>query len=342
VKSGRILGSFFFWGLTICAPANAQNGCGDTLNWTSSTCQVIGAGQLNAAMVDGANDPNAWRVISRHGEYGQNETECNVPSAIRQSSTAPGELIITTSSQAASCGGWNQDGSVRESPTVFPYTTGDLQWNSFNFTYGTVIFRAKVPPSNTNTWPAIWMLAKNCQTSNKYSGDTTSNVSPTDTSSSCPNIGDGTSNGGYHEIDMLECYNSGGWCQFHVANPSFGIGGNCDTNYAVDTNFHTWTVTWAANDIKVAMDGKPENGSGCTQSMRQPMFLMIQTQTGGVGGTPANLPAQFIIDYVKVCNTTDGSCASVANNDSSVIFYDDFNSTGTRPVPPTGLTAVVK
>jgi hypothetical protein len=64
------------------------------------------------------------------------------------------------------------------------------------------------------------MLSKNCQTSND-SEDTTSNVSPTDGGTGYPNIGDSTSNGGYQEIDMLECYNSGGWCQFHVANKSF-------------------------------------------------------------------------------------------------------------------------
>jgi len=340
VRLGRIVA--LFSGSVLCAVAHAQNGCGDTLNWTSPTCQVIAAGQLNTAMVNGLNDPIAWTVISRHGEYGQNETACNVPSAIRQSSTTPGELTIITSAKASTCGGWNQDGKVRELPSSFPYNTGGLQWNTFNFTYGTVILRAKVPPSNTNVWPAIWMLAKNCQTSNKYSGDTTSNVSPTDSSSTCPNIGDSSSNGGYHKVDMLECHNSEGWCEFHVANPSFGIGENCNTSYAVDTNYHTWTLVWTSNDVKISMDGTPQNGSGCSQRMSQPMFLIMQTRTGGVGRSHANVPAEFIIDYVKICNTTDGTCSSVANDDSSVIFYDDFNGTGTAPVAPTGLNAVVK
>ena len=40
----------------------------------------------------------------------------------------------------------------------------------------------------------------------------------------------------------------------------------------------------------------------CNQALNKPMFLLMQTQTGGVGGTPNNaeLPAQFSIDYVKV------------------------------------------
>jgi beta-glucanase (GH16 family) len=287
-------------------------------------------------MVRGVNDPNAWTVISRHGEYGQSETECNVPSAITQTGS---ELTITTAAQSTTCGGWNQNGTVRESPSSFPYRTGDLQWNTFNFTYGSVVFRAKAPASDTNTWPAIWMLANNCQLSNKYSGDTYNSTSPTDTSSTCPNIGDSTSNGGYHEVDMLECYNSGGWCQFHVANPSFGIGNGCDATYLVDTNYHVYQTIWTASSLKYYMDGKLV--TTCNQSMSRPMFLIMQTQTGGVGGTPSNLPAQFVIDYVKVCNTTDGTCPSVASNDASVIFYDDFNGIRTNPAAPVGLTATV-
>jgi hypothetical protein len=34
--------------------------------------------------------------------------------------------------------------------------------------------------------------------------------------------------------------------------------------------------------------------------MNQPLFLIIQTQTGGVGGTPSNLPTTLNVDYVKV------------------------------------------
>jgi hypothetical protein len=48
------------------------------------------------------------------------------------------------------------------------------------------------------------------------------------------------------------------------------------------------------------MDGVLE--TTCTHSINSPMFLIIQTQTGGVGGTPNNaaLPAQLMVDYVKV------------------------------------------
>jgi len=314
-----------------------QNGCGDRLNWTASPCQVIGSGSLNTALVNGANDPNAWTVISRHGEYAQNETECNIPSAITQANS---NVTITATAHSYTCGDWYgpAPGTVRTAPSSWSYSTGDMQWNTFHFQYGTVILRGRMPSSVTYLWPAFWLLGSNCQDSNKFTGDT-ANIGD-----GCPNLG----SSGYIEIDMVECYNSGGWCQFHIANPGFGIGGNCDVNYPVDTNYHVWTLHWTASAITIDMDGTPENGSGCNQKLNGPMFFINQIQTGGVGGAPrnANLPASSSIDYIKVCNSsyTPSQCSSVPTDgsDPNVIFFDDFNAAGTRPSPPTGLKAIVK
>ncbi|HZR66594.1 MAG TPA: hypothetical protein VFA85_15735 [Terriglobales bacterium] len=286
--------------------------CGSTLTWTNSICQQIGSGQLNTAIVNGSSDPNAWTVISRHGEYAQAETECNVPGAV---SAGKGELAITTSATPVKCGDFNADGSTRTSAANWPYSTGDLQWNTFTFTYGTVLYNASVPSSSTNLWPGLlWMLTSSCQTSNKYSGDTGF--------SGCPNVGSSA----YTEIDPLECYNgNAGWCQFHVANPGFGIGGGCDASIPIkDSAFHTVMLIWTPTSIKQYTDGVLQ--TTCNQSLSSPMFLIVQTQTGGVAGTPNNslLPAKASIQYVKVCSSTDGSCATVHDNDSSVEFVDRF------------------
>jgi len=224
-----------------------------------------------------------WTVISRHGEYAQSETECNIPQQV----SAGSGLTITTAAQTWTCGDFNIDGSTRHAPSAWPYITGDVQWTSKNFTYGTVEARAKFPAQATSLWPAIWMLGSNCQVTNIYTADTGY--------STCSGLGED----GYVEADMVECYGSG-WCQFHVANPSFGIGGGCDAVYSVDTNWHTFTTVWTAASIKQYMDGVLE--TTCTHSINSPMFLIIQTQTGGVGGTPNNaaLPAQLMVDYVKV------------------------------------------
>ena len=288
---------------SVTVATQSQSACGNTLDWTNSVCQQI----------NGTLQP-WWTVISRHGEYAQQETECNVPWAITAGS---GQLDIVASAVADTCGDFNTNDTIRDTPSSWPYTTGDIQWNTFNFTYGTVIVNGAMPPSSTSLWPAFWLLGANCQLTNKVSGDTGFG--------GCPD-GPGSSAKGYQEIDMTECYepNNGGWCQFHVANPSFGIGNGCDTDYAVDGNVHTFMTTWSPSAIKQYMDGALV--TTCNQAMPNPMFLIMQIQTGGIAGTPTNLPATMTVNYVKVCNTTDGSCTTVANTDPSVIFYDNFGA----------------
>jgi hypothetical protein len=224
-----------------------------------------------------------WTIISRHGEYSQNETECNVP---QQVSVANG-LTITTSAHNSVCGDFNPDGTVWHTPSSWPYITGDIQWTNLNFTYGTVEIRAKFPDQQTGLWPATWLLGSNCQSTNPFTGETGV--------ADCPSLG----SAGYIETDMTECYGSG-WCQFHVADPSFGIGNGCDGDYVVDTDWHIFTTVWNSSGITQYMDGLAQ--TTCNQQLNNPMFLLIQTQTGGAGGTPNNefLPASLEVDYVKV------------------------------------------
>ena len=222
-----------------------------------------------------------WTIISRHGEYAQSETECNVPQMV----SVNNGLTITTEAQSASCGDYFT------SPSSWPYITGDIQWTNLNFTYGSIEIEAKFPSVNTGLWPATWLLGSNCQ----YTNPLTGNTGVTINGHNCPNIGAS----GYTEIDMTECYGgSSGWCQFHVADPNFYS--PCDGNYSVDTNFHTFTTIWNSSGITQYMDGTSR--ATCNQQLSLPMFLLIQTQTGGAGGTPNNsfLPAALVVTYVKV------------------------------------------
>ncbi len=292
----------------------AQGNCGDTLNWTSPTCQQTASGPLNTAIVNGVNDPNAWTVISRHGEYSQSETECNVPGAI---STGSNGLVITTTASSYTCGDFDPTTGTPCSaaagspcPDSYPYSTGDLQWNTFNLKFGTIVFQATYPSASTGLWPSHWMLTTKCQTSNKYTGDTGM--------AGCPNFGAT----GYDEVDIIECYS--GSCRMNVyhngsSNDCFFPGANWDSNP------HMWMWIWTSSAITLSRDGTQicNITSGIPQSN---LFMLIQTQTGGVGGTPVNskLPATLTTKFVKVCDTTDGSCANVANNDPSVTFYDGF------------------
>ena len=200
-------------------------------------------------------------------------------------------LTITTIAQNTVCGEFNRNGSVRTPPSTWPYATGDVQWSNFNFKYGTITIRGRMPAFGTDLWPSFWLLGSNCQQTNPMTGDTGIGT--------CPNPG----NTGYTEIDFPEC--DGGtvnnWCQFHVANPGFGMGGGCDASYSLDANYHIFTYDWTPSAITVSIDGAKV--STCNTAMTYgPMFLIMQIQTGGAGGTPNNsmLPASMAVDYVKV------------------------------------------
>jgi|HubBroStandDraft_6_1064221.scaffolds.fasta_scaffold04779_3 hypothetical protein len=259
----------------LAASCHGQNGCGATRNWADPLCQVIVSGTLNSW----------WTVVSRHGEYGQNETECNIPSAV---SVSGGILTITTSNCAYTCGDFNQNGTVKTAPASWPYSTGDIQWNTLNFTYGTVIVRAAFPNSNTGTWPAIWFMDSVCQDQNKYSGD------PTGT---CPAYGTST----YREMDMIECMPPGtsNWCNFTMHN---GSNNPACTFSNPGTGMHVWVMTWSPGAASLTIDG---SSSGCSFSGANvpsgPLFMLIQNQTSSTIGPPnnADLPTTLTVDYVK-------------------------------------------
>jgi beta-glucanase (GH16 family) len=226
---------------------------------------------------------SAWTVIERRGPDSQSENACNTASAVAVSG---GNVNITTSATPATCG------DAVTAPSLLPYTTGDIQWNNLSFTYGTVEVRAKFPPQNTKTWPAIWLLGANCQTANKVNG------SEGELFQGCPP----QYNAAYQEIDMIEC-DTRAWCHMVMEQGSEGWGAFC--NFQVDAAFHVFKLTWTASAVTLAIDGSQV----CNYPNRQlkgPMFLIMQTQTtepgSGALGPPDNtkLPATFQIDYVKV------------------------------------------
>ncbi len=226
---------------------------------------------------------SAWTVVQRRGPAGQNENECNTAGAVGVSS---GLLTITTSATPATCG------DAVTAPKVLPYTSGDIQWTSLNFTYGTVEVRAKFPPKNTGTWPAIWLLGSNCQAANLTNG---SEGGPFN---GCP--AQGTT--GYREIDAVEC-DARSWCHLVVAQGTAGWSSMC--SFPIDANWHVFKLTWNAAATSMAVDGIPTGCSFANTGLKGPMFLIMQTQTttaSGLAGLPNNayLPTTFQIDYVKV------------------------------------------
>ena len=282
--------------VTVQAQSQNQSQCGISLNWTSSVCQQVN-GTLNPV----------WSVISRHGEYLQDEDECNEPQAI----TVGGALLTITANYAPrNCNSFDPvTGEPTGSTGPWDYTSGAIQWNTFNFLYGTIVWTMQMPSESTALWPSLWMLAANCQNANKYTGDPGTG--------GCPVLG----TSGYQEHDNIEC-DVNNWCDTGDYNP----GKTAGYDFPVDTAMHTYMDVWTSSGWTLYKDGV-QLGT-MSDHYTNPMFIIILIQAGGIGN-PVNslLPATMNVGPIKVCSSTDGSCASVPITDPSVICYDNFNGT---------------
>jgi hypothetical protein len=333
----------FFLFFVLAVPCvYSQNGCAATLSWTSPICQVAGSGTINPM----------WTIVSRHGEYDQSETECNIPSQI--SVGGPNGLVVTTAFTAGgyTCNDFNPVDNSRCSPNggagfppcplSYSYITGDIQWNTFNFKFGTVVWKTTYPPSNAQTWPSHWFLGANCQDSNKYSGDTGMD--------GCPNFGAT----GYDEIDGIECIGTGD-CGFHLYHSASQQG--CDIGGSSSSTFvpagAVWAMNWTASNVSLFRNGT-QVCNFTTNIPSQNMFMLIQNQTGGVAGTPVNgnLPVTLTTNYVKVCNTsyTVAQCTSAVPtapcvgtcSDANVMLFDDFSNVAASFPPPAFINGNVR
>ena len=183
------------------------------------------------------------------------------------------------------------------------YTSASLTTRkSFNFRYGRVEVRAKIPTAS-GSWPAIWLLG------NRWSW---------------PSCG---------EIDMMEYY-------IHKGTPSI-LANACwgseqsnkptwDTvitplSYFTDKDsnwvekFHIWQMDWDAKFIKLYLDNELLNTVDLSQTINQGgdaksenpfsndvegfgAYLLLNLAIGELGGTPddSRFPLQYLIDYVRI------------------------------------------
>ena len=164
--------------------------------------------------------------------------------------------------------------------------------NRFDFTYGRVEVRAKIP-YGIGTWPAIWMLPSEQSYGNAYWPD----------------------NG---EIDIME----------HVGFDPNVVHGNIHTkafNHSIGTNkgnrivvenagneFHTYACNWSKDEISIEVDGnvffrfeKKKEYTWEEWPFDQPFHIILNIAVGGNWGGQKGVdntafPSTMEIDYVRV------------------------------------------
>jgi beta-glucanase (GH16 family) len=161
------------------------------------------------------------------------------------------------------------------------YTSGRINTSKkFNFTYGTVEARIKLPAFQ-GSWPAFWMLGESI------------------TKVGWPKCG---------EIDIMEQVNTenkvhGTLHWYSNGQADYGLP-SADTT---PKEWHVYSAEWLPGSIKIFLDGKQYfvmDTSKVPQNFHEPFYLIVNLAVGGnwPGFTidEKALPAQMLVDYIRV------------------------------------------
>ncbi|MGC4100721.1 family 16 glycosylhydrolase [Ferruginibacter sp.] len=234
-----------------------------TVNVVAGTPGLVWSDEFN---VDGAPDPTKWGYDLGAGGWGNNEAQYYT-SRPENAVVINGVLKITLK---------------KESYSGSNYTSARLLTkDKFSFKYGKIEIRAKLP-SGGGTWPAIWTLGSNI------------NTTP------WPACG---------EMDIMEH-------KGNELNKIYGTlhhpghsGGNGDGSTLVisnaSTEFHNYILEWSASTIKLSVDSQVffTFANNASLPFNQNFFVILNVAMGGTFGgaiDPAFTSGTMEVDYVRV------------------------------------------
>lgn len=172
--------------------------------------------------------------------------------------------------------------AIKENYSGSAYTSARmLTQNNFSFKYGRIEIRAKLP-AGLGTWPAIWMLGSNINTT------------------AWPACG---------EMDIMEQKGSELNKIYATLHYTGHFGANGVGNTLVisnsSTTFHNYIMEWSATAIKFYVDDQLFHTVANNNSMpfNQNFFIILNVAMGGnFGGSvdPAFTTASMEVDYIRV------------------------------------------
>jgi beta-glucanase (GH16 family) len=239
---------------------------------TTQTTQVTVAASESLIFSDefdkaGAPDPGKWGYdLGNNNGWGNNELEYYTNRADNVI-VADGKLKIMLK---------------KENFSGYTYTSARLlSKGKFNFKYGRVEFKAKLPVG-AGTWPALWALGSNIDTT------------------PWPACG---------EIDIMEHVGNQQnkiFATLHYTGHSGGNGvGNTTMIPTASTEFHVYSMEWTATQMKFAVDGTVFHtfANSASTPFNANFFLIMNVAMGGnFGGAvdPAITNATMEVEYVRV------------------------------------------
>ena len=218
--------------------------------------------------VDGAPDGAIWNYDIGTGSNGWGNAESQYYTDSNQNILVENGLLKIT--------------ARREPYLGSDFTSARIQSHQkFEFTYGRVEIRAKIPTGG-GTWPALWMLGADFQTN------------------AWPAAG---------EIDIMEHKGNAQDVIYGATHDQFNFGGNArsgsTTISGASTEFHVYAVEWTPSEIRFYVDDQQyyavSNNSGLP--FNKDFFLILNVAMGGTFG--GVIDASFTestmeVDYIRV------------------------------------------
>jgi len=217
---------------------------------------------------NGAPDSSKWKYETGNGEDGWGNKE------LQYYTNRPQNVIVQDGVLKRTALKENYMGSAYKSARL-------LTRGKYSFKYGRIEVRAKFPAA-VGTWPAAWMLGDNIGTAG------------------WPDCG---------ETDIVEHLGRDLGKIYGTLHYPGHSGGNADGKTIMIPDamsvFHTYTVDWSADALKIYVDDRLYHTVVNTAALpfNQPFFIILNMAMGGnFGGAvdPAFSRATYQIDYVRV------------------------------------------
>lgn len=170
----------------------------------------------------------------------------------------------------------------QEGYTQKQYTSGIItSWESFRFTHGYAEIRAKVPTGD-GLWPAFWLL-------NRYYVGRQPEIDIMEILGENPG-------------EVVHTYHRNNDLGVHVQNDFRSQGGSGTEGFGDD--FHTFGMQWTDESISWYVDGVLKHRYADASVAYQIMYVIVNLAVGGSFNQqavdPAALPADYVIDYIRV------------------------------------------
>ena len=220
--------------------------------------------------VDGAPNPANWSYDLGQGTNGWGNQEVQNYTSDTDNVIVEGGFLKITAKKEPSGGAQYSSARIKSE-------------NNFEFTYGKVEVRAKLP-SGGGTWPALWMLGANYDQPG-FDWPACGEIDIMEHKGNEPNVIHGT---------------------LHYPGNSGGNANGATTTVAnVSSEFHVYSVTWSPSSIKFYVDDNLyhsyQNVSASPYNLD--FFLIMNIAMGGTFGgaiDPLFTQSTMEVDYIKV------------------------------------------